>query len=94
MNSLTSGSRWAAAPLTARVKMRRSAAEIWTEANVEILKSMFPTYPAQDIADAIGCCCQDTVRKKARELGLTKADGYSRDNFKGRFTHKGRYREV
>jgi hypothetical protein len=94
MNTLTSGSRWAAAPLTARVKMRRSAAEIWTEANVEILKDMFPTYPAQDIADAIGCCCQDTVRKKARELGLTKADGYSRDNFKYRFTKKGRYKEV
>jgi len=84
----------AAAHLTARVKMRLSATEIWTERNVAILRDMYPTSPAQDIADAIGCCCAKTVLNKAHELGLQKAEGYHRNNFVYRFTHKGRYKQV
>lgn len=70
----------------------RGRSTIWTEQSIRILREMYPTNCAQDIADVIGCS-DCTVNYKAREMGLRKAPGYNRNDYCYRFTRKGRYKK-
>ena len=64
----------------------------WTEEAVETLRRLFPTTPAVDIADIIGCSAP-TILHKARKLGLQRDPGFSRNNFIGRYVHTGRFKK-
>lgn len=75
-----------------RVQGTKFPTKIWTEQNIEKLRQMFPTMPATDIADEIGCS-DSTVLIKARELGLKKDPSWQRNNYIGRFTGRGRYKQ-
>lgn len=70
----------------------KGSSTIWNERTVATLRRLFPSTPAQDIADEIGCS-DCTVMKKARELGLKREDGYHRNNFVYRYVHKGRFKK-
>lgn len=69
----------------------RGTSRIWTEEAVATLRRLFPSTPAQDIADVIGCS-DATVLHKAKELGLQRAPSFHRSNFIGRYTGRGRYK--
>lgn len=71
----------------------RGTSRIWNDQTIALLREMYPTTPAQDIADVIGCS-DCSVTKKAHELGLKRDPTYHRNNFVYRFTHKGRYRNL
>ena len=75
-----------------RVKGTKYPTKIWTAENIEKLRQMFPTMPATDIADEIGCS-DCTVLVKARELGLKKEPLWHRNNYIGRYTRRGRYKQ-
>lgn len=75
-----------------RVRGTKFPSKIWTDENIEKLRQMFPTMPATDIADEIGCS-DCTVLIKARELGLKKDPSFHRNNYIGRFTGRGRYKQ-
>ena len=64
---------------------------IWTNENLNILREMYPTTPANDIAKVIGCS-DCTVLNKAHELGLQRDPSFNRNNFIGRYTmRRGKY---
>lgn len=64
---------------------------IWTAEKLEILRDLYPTTPANDIADRIGCS-DCTVLKKAKELGLKRDPSFDRNHFIGRYTrNRGKY---
>lgn len=75
-----------------RVKGTKFPTKIWTADNIEKLRRLFPTMPATDIADEIGCS-DCTVLVKARELGLRKDPSWHRNNYIGRYTGRGRYKQ-
>ena len=56
----------------------------WTPEKLAYLRNHFPYEPAQDVADVLGISFT-TVRLKAIELGLKKADGYNKNQFHCRF---------
>ena len=63
----------------------------WTDERLKILQEMYPTMPANDIADIIGCS-DCTVLRKARELGLKRDPSFDSHNFIGRYTKRlGKY---
>ena len=70
----------------------KGTSRIWTEEAVVTLRRLFPSTPAQDIADVIGCS-DCTVLHKARELGLQRDPSFHRNNFIGRYTGRGRYKQ-
>ena len=72
---------------------KKESTRIWNDQNIATLKELFPTTPSQDIADIIGCS-DCTVLHKAKELGLKRDPSYSRFNFIGRYTGRGRYRKT
>lgn len=70
----------------------KGTSRIWNEESVATLRRLFPSTPAQDIADVIGCS-DCTVLHKARELGLQRDPSFHRNNFIGRYTGRGRYKQ-
>lgn len=70
----------------------KGTSRIWNEEAVATLRRLFPSTPAQDIADVIGCS-DCTVLHKARELGLKRDPSFHRNNFIGRYTGRGRYKQ-
>ena len=69
----------------------KGSTTIWNDANITKLRELYPTTPACDIADVIGCSAK-TVLIKAHELGLERAPTFNRNNYIGRYTHsRGRY---
>ena len=63
----------------------------WNEDRLNILRSMYPTEPANDIAVLIGCS-DSTVINKAKKLGLKRDPSFSSHNFIGRYTkNRGKY---
>jgi hypothetical protein len=56
----------------------------WSEDKLEYLRRYFPTTPAIDIADVIGCS-YTSVYNKARQLGLKKSPDYSLKDFNYRY---------
>ena len=69
----------------------KGSTRIWTEEAVATLRRLFPTTPSCDIADVIGCS-DCTVMAKARQLGLQRSPGFSRNNFIGRYVGKGKFK--
>ena len=72
---------------------KKGISTIWTDENIDILIRLWPSTPSNDIADVIGCS-DCTVQKKAHELGLQRDKSFHRNNFVGRYVHKGRYKEL
>lgn len=65
---------------------------IWNEEKLAILRKLYPTTPANDIADKLGCS-DATVLRKAHELGLERDKSFDSHNFIGRYTKRvGKYK--
>jgi len=65
--------------------------KIWNEERDAILRELYPTTPAVDIAEMFGC--SDTaVSYRAKKLGLQRDPSFCRNNFIGRYTGKGHYK--
>lgn len=62
----------------------RRARRIWTKEELDFLKANFSFMSAIDIADHIGCS-NTTVSNKARELGLKKNPGWSKNDYHNRY---------
>lgn len=72
---------------------KKGSSTIWAADAIETLRRLWPTTPSNDIAEVIGCS-DCTVQKKAHELGLQRDPSFHRNNFVGRYVHKGRYKEL
>ena len=73
------------------VEMKKGTTKIWTDEAIATLRRLFHNTPSQDIADIIGCS-DNSVLLKAKQLGLKRDPDYSRHNFIGRFTGRGRFK--
>lgn len=60
----------------------------WTEERIAYLREHYPTGTAQDIADFVGCS-DDTVNRKAKQLGIKKDQSFKKSNFIGRYVKRG-----
>ena len=56
----------------------------WSEQQIKCLIENYPTTTLSDLVDKIGFS-MPTIRKKAIELGLKRAEGYSVRNFNNRY---------
>ena len=64
---------------------------IWTDEMIQTIRDLYPTTPSCDIADMLGVS-DDTVRRKANELGVKHDDSFRTQNFRGRYTRRhGKY---
>lgn len=59
-------------------------AAVWTDSQIACLKENYPTTTLADLAQLIGYSGV-TIQKKAKELGLRRADGYRVQNFNRRY---------
>jgi hypothetical protein len=75
-----------------RIPPNKGKSRIWNYETVAILRRLYPTTPAQDIADIIGCS-DTTVHYKAKQLGIKRVPSFHRNNFIGRYTGKGHYKD-
>ena len=57
------------------VKKRKKAPKLWTKAEVNLLKKLFPTNPTSKIAKQLKRKT-DAVKKKASRMGLRKSKRY------------------
>ena len=69
----------------------KGSSTIWNDQTLTILRQLYPTTPANDIAEVIGCS-DCTVLNKAKELGLQRDKSFHRNNFIGRYVGRGRYK--
>ena len=60
----------------------------WTEEKLQYIREHYPTETAQDIADVVGCS-EDSVNRKARQLGITKDPSFRKSDFIGRYVKRG-----
>ena len=58
-----------------KAKKKKAAIILWTKAEVNLLKKLFPTNPISKIAKKLGRKT-DTVKKKASRMGLRKSKRY------------------
>ena len=65
----------------------RRTRRMWSEVELAYLRENYATMTAIEIADKIGCS-DTTVSNKARELGLKKAPGWSRNDYHGRYVSR------
>ena len=64
---------------------------IWTDDMIQTIRDLYPTTPSCDIADMLGVS-DDTVRRKANELGVKHDESFRTQNFRGRYTRRhGKY---
>lgn len=64
---------------------------LWDDATIELLRRKYPTTPASDIADEIGCSAPSVMRM-AKKLGIEKDPSFDRNNYIGRYArNRGRY---
>ncbi len=56
-------------------KTKKKAPKLWTKAEVNLLKKLFPTNPTSKVAKKFGRKT-DTVKKKASRMGLRKSKRY------------------
>ena len=56
----------------------------WTEQEEEYLRLHYPTEAACDIADRLGLS-SPTVIAKARDMGLSKSEGFDRNRYARRY---------
>lgn len=52
----------------------------WSQEQIDYLKENYPTKPLIDLAEVIGFSAP-TIRRKAQELGLKRAENYDVKNF-------------
>ena len=65
----------------------------WTEERLDILRRLYPTTPAVDLVDMIGCT-DSTIHKKARELGIKRDPSFRVQDYSGRYAKdRGRYKK-
>lgn len=65
--------------------------KIWTDEALQKLRDLYPTTPASDIADILGCT-DSTILVKAKKLGLQRDPSFDTHNFIGRYTkNRGKY---
>lgn len=76
-----------------RVGSFRRGGCIFSAEDDAYIRERFPYSTAGDIADYLGCS-DATVRKRARELGVVKREGYRSNDFQNRYVSNyksGRY---
>ena len=56
----------------------------WTDEKLAILRRLYPTTPAVDLVDMIGCT-DSTIHKKARELGIKRDLSFHVSKYYGRY---------
>ena len=56
----------------------------WTDEKLAILRRLYPTTPAVDLVDIIGCT-DSTIHKKARELGIKRDPSFRVGKYYGRY---------
>ena len=56
----------------------------WTDEKLAILRRLYPTTPAVDLVDMIGCT-DSTIHKKARELGIKRDPSFRVGSYYGRY---------
>ena len=56
-------------------KKKKAAKGLWTKADVNLLKKLFPANPTSKIAKKLGRKT-DAVKKKASRMGLRKSKSY------------------
>lgn len=56
----------------------------WNEERLDILRRLYPTTPAVDLVDMIGCT-DSTIHKKARELGIKRDPSFRVGKYYGRY---------
>lgn len=61
---------------------------IWTEEKLAYLREHYPTEPANDIAEVIGCT-DTAVSWKAKRLGIMKSPDFNKYDYIGRYVRKG-----
>lgn len=71
---------------------KRGESRYFDERNIELLKRLYPTTPAADIAALVGCSASQVLRK-AHQLGLQRSPEFDSHNFLGRYTGRGKYKE-
>ena len=62
----------------------------WTKEQIDTLTSLYPTCFACDIAEQMGIS-YNVVCRKARQLGLKKADGFNIHANYGKYAKKGNH---
>jgi hypothetical protein len=70
----------------------KGTSRYFDEANIELLKRLYPTTPASDIATMVGCSATQVLRK-AHQLGLQRDPSFDSHNFLGRYTGRGKYKQ-
>lgn len=60
----------------------------WTDEQLDYMRNHFPTEPAGDIADVLGCS-STTVTNLARSLGLQKSPDFKASNYVNRYVQRG-----
>lgn len=59
----------------------------WTEEQLNYLREHYPTTPLCDLSPVLGCS-EETIRRKAHDLGLKRAEDYTKSKFYGRYVKK------
>ena len=60
----------------------------WTEERLQYLREHYPTGTAHEIALFVGCS-DDSVNRKAHELGIRKDPSFRPQNFIGTYVKRG-----
>lgn len=75
-------------PATAKPRLAQTAEMMkrfdWNEERLDILRQLYPTTPAVDLVDMIGCT-DSTIHKKARELGIIRDPSFRVGKYYGRY---------
>lgn len=66
---------------------------VWNDEQIGFLIENYPTTTLSDLSDKIGFS-MPTIRKKAMELGLKRADDYDIRKFSGRFTRNYKHHQI
>ena len=60
----------------------------WTDEQLDYMRKHFPTEPAGDIADVLGCSSV-TVGNLARSMGLKKSPDFRKSDYTNRYVQRG-----
>lgn len=60
----------------------------WTDEQLDYMRKHFPTEPAVDIADVLGCS-STTVINLARSMGLEKSPDFRKSDYANRYVLRG-----
>ena len=60
----------------------------WTDEQLDYMRKHFPTEPAGDISDLLGCSSA-TLGNQARKLGLQKSPDVRKSDYTNRYVRRG-----